>query len=314
MARPLRIQYPGATYHVMNRGASRQPIFRDRRDFHNFLSILSDAWGRWKFELYAYCLMGNHYHLCLKTPEAKLSRIMRHINGIYTQRYNRNHGRDGPLFRGRFKAMLIEDEEYLGEVVRYIHLNPVEANIVEKPQDYKWSSHQYYLRHKHYSWLSTERIMGWFQIPKAFHDFVLEGNEKTLEQLYQQKRWPIILGSEDFIERVRSNSPILTTEHVRDERQFMRPSLQRVVEVVAKEWKVPISGLFERNKGKSNLPRNVAIWAMREFGDFSYPEISKIGGFSNERSVGGICQWIQRQSDKNKKFQKRLQRIERLIS
>jgi len=315
MARPLRIQYPGAVYHVMNRGASRQAIFRHSSDFRDFLNILADAWSRWRFELYAYCLMGNHYHLCLKTPDANLSRIMRHLDGIYTQRYNRSHHRDGPLFRGRFKAMLIEEEEYLGQVVRYIHLNPVEADIVERPQDYSWSSHRDYLRGKTVPWLAKERVMGWFESPMNFHEFVLEGNEKTLNQVYRRKRWPVILGGGDFIEQVRGRSPTrLSREHVREERQFVRPSVQRVMEAVAKEWEVPISRLLERRRGALNWQRKVTLWALREYGDFSYGTLSKIGGFSNERSVGGICREIQKQAKSDQEFRKRLMKIEQLIS
>ena len=146
MARPLRVEYPDAVYHVMNRGAARQPIFLTQADRKRFLQVLEEAWKRWRFKVHAYCLTDNHYHLCLQTPEAKLSRIMRHLNGVYTQRYNRIHDRDGPLFRGRYKALLIEVEDYLGQVVRYIHLNPVAAGIARQPQDYRWSSPPDYLR------------------------------------------------------------------------------------------------------------------------------------------------------------------------
>ena len=107
MARPLRIEYPGAVYHVMNRGLVWQPVFRDPTDYETFLQVVSDAHALWGIEVLAYCLMGNHYHLCLRTPTANLGRVMRHVNGLYTQRFNRAHRRDGPLFRGRYKAMVV---------------------------------------------------------------------------------------------------------------------------------------------------------------------------------------------------------------
>ncbi len=127
MARPLRITYPGAVYHVMNRGASRKRVFTHHADYEVFLQLLEDCHRRWKVEILAYCLMGNHYHLCLRTPEENLPRVMRHVNGVYTQHVNRTQGRDGPLFRGRYKALVVETDTYLSAVIRYIHLNPVKA-------------------------------------------------------------------------------------------------------------------------------------------------------------------------------------------
>lgn len=124
MARPLRIEYPGAYYHVMNRGQSRRNIFMEDKGRQSFLDLLADIARLWKVEIFAYCSMDNHYHLLLSTPTGELSRPMRHLNGIYTQKFNRVHHRDGPLFRGRYKAILIDAEEYFLSVVRYIHKNP----------------------------------------------------------------------------------------------------------------------------------------------------------------------------------------------
>ncbi len=125
MPRPLRIEYPGAVYHLMNRGSARQKVFLGSADYREFLKTLSEAHDLWEIEVLAYCLMPNHYHLCLRTPRGNLSRVMRHIDGLYTQRFNRGHRRDGSLFRGRYKAILVDADEYLLAVVRYVHLNPV---------------------------------------------------------------------------------------------------------------------------------------------------------------------------------------------
>ncbi|HEX9756822.1 MAG TPA: transposase, partial [Nitrospiria bacterium] len=121
MSRPLRIEYPDAYYHVMNRGLAYQKIFTDRVDRELFLNLLGECHQMWGIEVFAYCLMGNYYHVLLQTPQANLSRIMRHLDGLYTQRYNRRHHRDGPLFRGRYKAIVVDEESYLLSVVRYIH-------------------------------------------------------------------------------------------------------------------------------------------------------------------------------------------------
>jgi putative transposase len=145
MTRPLRIQYPDAWYHVMNRGRHGESIYNDEQDYQAFIDLLKETGSMWNVRIAAYCLMTNHYHLLIQTPKAKLDRCMRHINGIYTQRYNRKHHMDGQLFRGRYKAILVDADNYLLEIVRYIHRNPVRAGIVKHPRDYRWSSHRGYI-------------------------------------------------------------------------------------------------------------------------------------------------------------------------
>jgi putative transposase len=140
MARPLRIEFPGAVYHLTSRGDRREAIFDDDDDRHSFLAVLAHALERGEARALAYCLMGNHYHLVLQTQRANLSTVMRQINGIYTQRYNRRHGKSGHVFQGRFKAILVDKESYLLEVCRYVELNPVRANLVADPLAWPWSS------------------------------------------------------------------------------------------------------------------------------------------------------------------------------
>src|SRR3970282_2542736 len=164
MARPLRIEYPGAYYHIMNRGLSRRDIFLEDKGREQFLDLLSDITRLWKIEIYAYCLMDNHYHLLLQTSKGGLARAMRHLDGIYTQRFNRSQHRDGPLFRGRYKAILIDAEEYFLSVVRYIHQNPLGAGLVSHIDRYRWSSHWGYLNKKRCpDWLDTRAVMSRFR-------------------------------------------------------------------------------------------------------------------------------------------------------
>ena len=140
MARPLRIEYPGAIYHVTSRGNARSTIFDDDEDRWRFLDILSTVVKRHRWLCHAYCLMGNHYHLLIETPEANLARGMRQLNGIVTQSHNRFHNRSGHLFQGRYKAILVDKENYLLELCRYIVLNPVAAGMVKAPENWPWSS------------------------------------------------------------------------------------------------------------------------------------------------------------------------------
>ena len=140
MARPMRIEFPGAVYHVTSRGNARAPIFIDDSDREDFLSILGSVVRRYNWLCHAYCLMGNHYHLIIETIEGNISRGMRQLNGVYTQKFNWKHARTGHIFQGRFKAILIEKESYLLEVSRYVVLNPVRANMVECPE--AWRCHR----------------------------------------------------------------------------------------------------------------------------------------------------------------------------
>jgi putative transposase len=121
----------------MNRGRARQNIFHTASDFEQFLATLEEASSRFSIEVHAYCLMTNHYHLLIKTPLGNLQRAMRHIGGVYTQRYNRSHRTDGSLFRGRYKSILVDSDEYLLHLSKYIHLNPVEAQMVEHLDSYR---------------------------------------------------------------------------------------------------------------------------------------------------------------------------------
>ena len=142
MSRPLRLEFKGALYHVTSRGDRREPIVGDDIDRQAWLAVLERGLERFEASAFAYCLMGNHYHVVLQTHRPNLSRLMRHVNGVYTQTYNRRHGVVGHLFQGRFKAILVEEESYFLEVCRYVDLNPVRAGMVKRPQDWAWSSYE----------------------------------------------------------------------------------------------------------------------------------------------------------------------------
>ena len=142
MARPLRLEYPGAVWHVTSRGNERLAIFRDDEDRTQFLEVLGRGVAMFRWKLHAFVLMGNHYHLLVETPEPNVSRGMRQLNGIYTQRFNRRHGRSGHLFQGRFKGILVERDSHLLELARYVVLNPVRAGPVRAAKDWPWSSYE----------------------------------------------------------------------------------------------------------------------------------------------------------------------------
>lgn len=211
MPRPLRIQYQNAIYHVMNRGQSRQKTFLSDEHYKKFLSLLKDCAERWQVEIHAFSLMPNHYHLLIQTPHGNLSRVMRHVNGLYTQWFNRLHGRDGPLFRGRYKSILVDEDAYLVELLRYIHRNPVEAGLVSDPEQHKWSGHRGYVKNlKDLGWLTTHRLMGCFgktekEARRKLREFMSEKVPANLEKRLESKKWPSTFSTKMFQELVEWN-------------------------------------------------------------------------------------------------------------
>ena len=142
MARPLRLEFAGALYHVTARGDGREDIYRADGDRRLFLDVLAEVWERCNWTVHAYCLMTNHYHLLVETPDANLAKGMRQLNGVYTQRFNRTYERVGHVFQGRYKAILVQKETYLLELARYVVLNPVRARMVRRAGDWPWSSYR----------------------------------------------------------------------------------------------------------------------------------------------------------------------------
>jgi putative transposase len=312
MARPLRIQYPGAIYHVMNRGGSRQKVFLEKQDFGAFLKTVREIHDRWGVELFAYCLMGNHYHVCLRTPEGNLSRVMRHLDGLYTQRFNRIHHRDGALFRGRYKALVVDKDAYLTQVVRYIHLNPVEVGLVREPQAYGWSSHRFYLRPKQApNWLRIEEVMGEFKSITAFHEFVLEGNEETLEEFYKKGRQSPVLGDEEFRERLMGKPVGVDREHPRHERAAVRPSVDKVLKTLAKIYGVKVQDLMKGKRGKDNEARKVGMYLVKELCDLRLREIAERFGTGSYGAVGWACHGVMSRMESDPRFRERVGTIQR---
>jgi len=204
MARPLRIEYEGAVYHVTSRGNERNRIFRDDSDQELFLNTLEKVNKRYNWYCHAYCLMNNHYHLIVETPEGNLSKGMRQLNGVYTQLFNKRHKKVGHVFQGRYKAILIQKDSHLLETCRYLVLNPVRAKAIEKPEDWKGSSYQGTVGiEKPHLCLTTEWILGQFagrkrQAVKKYREFVEAGIEGEI--IWKDLKGQCILGKEDFAE------------------------------------------------------------------------------------------------------------------
>ena len=299
----------------MNRGRARQLTFIDDADDQAFLDTVGEAHRLWGIEVFAYSLMGNHYHLCLRTPKGNLSRVMRHVDGLYTQRFNRRHRRDGTLFRGRYKAILIDADEYLAAVVRYIHLNAVEAGLARMPEDYPWASHRYYVQAKGDPvWLDRTQALEQIGGRQAFHEFVLSGNEESLRQYYKAKRQSPILGSEAYVERVRRMRMPATREHPRYERRAVEVNPEWVINEVMRQYKVGRDEIFRGTRGRENEARKVALYLVKRCSDRTLTEMAEYFGIGNYSTVSWNCRAIESQMAKDKKLRDHIERLAASIS
>ncbi len=208
MARPLRIEFADGYYHVTSRGNQRAQIFLDDSDRREWLAIVEQVAERFGWRVYAYCQMGNHYHLLVRTPEPNLARCMRHLNGLYTQRFNRQHHRCGHLLQGRYHAVIIDDQRYLLEVIRYVLLNPVRAGMVSTAAEWPWSSYPSTIgKSATPRWLAATDVLAYFSNDahkafKAFHAFVNAGISATSP--WSALSQDIYLGDEAFIDRIQA--------------------------------------------------------------------------------------------------------------
>jgi putative transposase len=232
MARPLRIEYPGALYHVTSRGNAGNGIYIDDKDRAYFLELLGSIKERFHWLCHAYCLMDNHYHLIIETPEGKLSQGMRQLNGVYTQKYNKKYKKTGHIFQGRYKAIIVDKDNYLLELCRYVALNPVRAHMVEKPEDFIWSSYRATSGTTNSpAFLTTDWILGQFsttknKAQKLYTLFVEEGIAK--ESPWKELKGQIFLGDKTFIEKAASHDSIRPKEVPRLQRYADRPLLQEL--------------------------------------------------------------------------------------
>ena len=208
MSRPLRIEFDGAFYHVTSRGDEKKEIYKSIRDREQFLEYLHSATERYGAVVHGFCLMTNHYHLILETPRGNLSQIMRHINGAYTTYYNVKRQRAGHLFQGRYKAILIEADEYALELSRYMHLNPVRAGMIERPENYYWSSYCAYIgKINPPLWLTRTLVLGFFRLnllasQEGYQHFVEDLLGKEYSSPLNKTVASAILGSPKFVEQV----------------------------------------------------------------------------------------------------------------
>ncbi|MBI4369520.1 MAG: transposase [Elusimicrobia bacterium] len=283
MARPLRVEYPGAFYHVFTRGNDRRWIFRDNADRKRFFGLIAESAERWAVRVHAYALMDNHYHLLIEAKGGFLSAPIRQINGVYTQHYNRRYKTSGHLFHGRFKALIVDKDGYLLTLSRYIHQNPVRAKMVSAPEKYRWSSCRAFLGlEEPPQWLELGDTLGQFgesrqaQIDE-YAKFLAAGSEtEPMGRAVAQ----LALGSDAFVQDVKKKVAALkrrSREHSHREKWIERTPKEAVIKNACQLFGISQKELFGERWSHS-LAKPVAMKYLRDSSRLTLEEIAKLFG------------------------------------
>jgi putative transposase len=272
MARPVRIEFAGALYHVIARGNERKPVFRDDEDRRDYLERLAHYREKFEFRILAYCLMNNHVHLAIETGKAPLSRIMAGLQSSYTQYFNRRHGRVGHLFQGRYKSFLIEKDRYALALLRYIHENPVKAGMVARPQDYAWSSDRHYRRGKGLKWLDVDRLLAMLGRGRsaAIGRYRRLMSEELEEPYEKAESWgQAVRGDEAFADRAfqEAGEPRLPRVNL---------TVEAVASEVARSEGISLAQMITRGQGRvGSRARVLTAWVGREVAGISIARTAK---------------------------------------
>ena len=320
MSRPLRIEYPGAWYHLMNRGRRRENIVEDDGDRLFFLTLLQEAAQLWDIRVAAFCLMDNHYHLLLQTPQGNLSRFMRHFNGVYTQGFNRAHNYDGQLFRGRYKSILVSEGSYLLELVKYIHRNPLSAGITSNLKDYPWSSYQGYLSKAwKWDWLHKDFILSMLdgrgtKQQQAFLKFMGEEVSEKLQTALTGRKWPNVLGDDDFVTWVKETFFQNKKDRQVPESFRLSPDREQIIRQVCRVYAVDEKYLLTVRRGRRNEARDLTLYLCRILRNDTLSVLGKYFGMTGYGPAGRAIDRCRKRLSEDLEFTRRMEEVKMSLS
>jgi putative transposase len=294
MARPLRIEYEGAFYHVTARGNERKPVFFASSDYRRFKEYLKEAQDKHHCLLHAYVLMTNHYHLLIETPEGNLGRVMHFINASYTNHFNRKHQRSGHLFQGRYKAILVDKDNYLLQLSLYLHLNPVRAGVVSRPEAYPYSSYSSFIAGKEDNLVSRDLIWGMISpdpkdAPKQYRRFVESVMDEEVENPLKSTFGGVILGGQRFVKEAlaRLKEETLEDKDISHGSELRRVSgMGDVIAAVCTRFHLGRE-VFLENPGDL---RDITIFLLKKHTGMTNRQISQLPGFPNYSAVAKAYQ------------------------
>ena len=321
MARPLRVEYPGAFYHVMHRGNAGEDIFKSIRDREIFLEYFAKAVERFGIKIHTYCLMTNHYHMLIETPQSNLSQAIKWINVSYAAYFNRKRSRSGHLFQGRFKSILVDADEYLKPLSRYIHLNPMRAKIVNVLAEYKWSSYPAFIgKIKPPDWLETDWLLSIFGkkrnlAAKSYQAFVEKVDFTSLENPAKELTGGFILGSVEFVDWVKETflSKRSAEKEITQLKELKpRVTPDKIISVVCDEMNCDRDLILQKGR-KKNLIRDMAIYLARGLTGESGVELGRYFGSICGAGITSRYNQIAKEIQRNRKLKGKISRLKKRI-
>jgi len=318
MARPLRIEYGGAFYHVTDRGNERREIFQTKKDYERFKRYVIGAQDRYDFLLHGYVLMTNHYHLIIETSKANLNRIMHYINGSYTTYFNRRQGRNGHLFQGRYKAILVDVDRYLLELSRYLHLNPVRAGLVKRPEEYPYSSYRSYITREKEEIVHRDRIWGMISGDgrngaQKYRRFVEEALGRDLESPLKRVYGGVILGGDKFIRDVlrRMEGRDVRRQDISYRRQLrVAKDVEEIIHAIGSYFNVTREVILEDKR----VLRNTAIYLGKKYTALTNREMGDLFGGISYSAITRVYQRFGQKILKNRNLRKQIEEIGNILS
>lgn len=333
MTRSLRVEYEGAWYHVTSRGNERKEIYRDDKDRERFVGILRRSAEESKVEVACYVLMSNHFHFLLQTPVGNLAKFMQRFNTTYTMYYNRRHKRNGHLLQGRYKGILVEADEYLLEVSRYIHLNPVkirknrELSIEEKKRllaGYRWSSYRGYIGKAKDDFVNYGAVLGYLgggdgERRRKYERFMMDGIGEDLSEIYKEVKGQAVLGGEVFLKWVQEHfdeGREIKEKDVSHKRELKkRLSIEEIAKATAEEYGAGVEEILAR-RSRQNEARQVTMELSYRIngGRMSLRELGKaFGGMGGDAILQAHKRFLKR-LNQDKDLMKRFEKMERTLS
>ena len=303
----------------MNQGRRFEAIFNGPEDYEAFVELLIETSAMWDLRVSAYCLMPNHYHILVQTPEANLYRSMRHLNGVYTQSYNRRNKCDGPLFRGRYKSILVSADDYLLQLVRYIHRNPLKAGLADNMNQYKWSSHKGYLSvAQKWEWLNKKFILSMLSPRKKdwlreYKKFIKTESDDRIRGLLDGNQWPSVIGPSQFIDWVKGEYYSRKINDEIPQGKTLAPEEVQIIKSVSRYYRIDTDVLFVSRRGQFNEPRNVAIYLFRQLRRDRLNEIREYFRMEKYSSVSSVIERMKARMKADKKLKNRVEKITRQI-
>jgi len=320
VSRPLRICYSGAWYHIIDFCRGRRKLFHDEKDRTYFLNLCANISEVYSAEIHAYCLLDQSFHLLIRTPQGNISDCMRHLLSLYTRYYNQLKRRQGALFSGRYKSVLIESDKHILQVSRVIHRLPREKKITPVISSYTWSSYRAYIgTYQPKPWLMQTELLDFFAKHNAaamYRLYVETGDDPETDQFYRKHKLSAVLGSTEFKRQALARTKIDFTEVPQAKELIMKPSITEIITAVCTQYSIEPDAIQKSTKGrgKINIPRSIALSICRKLGGYSLKAIAKEFNLNHYSAVTVAIKRLDASMQSNNEINQTLEKIKEKLA